>query len=220
MLTTIVTVHFDKFSSDYSGRQKLNLPVMVDNWTKQMSTLHTLLRHHSTQPELATQDRKHSVLGTKDAAYLGDFVGENAKKQHQYYNTASNFSKSVNTIIDQMETDISTIRNQLDTCQSPPSSRYNNFTLTKSSPKKKAPFPTLNNTAVTVDNKQLLPFINEEDVIVNIRRSVRDTIRKPKTLKLQEIPNPTQYMMQTPSLPSPVAPKENIKLSFLERIYQ
>lgn len=205
---------------------------MVDNWTKQMSTLHTLLRHHSTQPELSTaQEKKHSVLGVKDASYLSNFVGEHVKKQHQHYNTASNFSKSVDSTINQMETDITTLRCQLDTIhQSPPlSGRFNNLNLIKSSPKKQqAPFPTLNTTVE--QEQQILPVINEEDVIVNIRQSVRDSIRRPKTKEVvnssettsipQQVPNPTQYMMQTASLPSPVSPKENIKLSFLESASQ
>ncbi|KAG2391773.1 hypothetical protein C9374_013258 [Naegleria lovaniensis] len=181
-------VHFEKFVNNYHGKSKLNLPLMVDNWTKQLFTLHTLIRHHSTQHTEQVIDKKKqamSVLGQKDAANLGNYLENESKKQQQYLNAVTSFSKETNQIVDTMETDILKMRKQLDSSSimTSPKSRFNKFSLTQSTPKKSTQKYTQvlqpnNDDALMEDD--IFPVIDEEQAIQQIRKSVREVVEKPQ----------------------------------------
>ena len=108
------SIHFDKFVSNYGGRNKLNLPLMVDNWTKQLSTLQTLMKHHTIQSDITTKDTTMSAIGQRDAPALIRTLDEESKKQQQYLNSTSKFSKEVSNLVNKMETNIEKVRKQID----------------------------------------------------------------------------------------------------------
>nr|CAG4708665.1 unnamed protein product [Naegleria fowleri] len=181
------SVHFEKFVNSYNGKPKLNLPLMVENWTKQLSTLQTLIRHHSTQQAVEqvmgkTTHSTLSVLGQKDASILENYLQEESKKQQQYLNSLTTFSKETNQIVETMETDILKMRKQLDTssCVASPksSSRFNKFSLIQSTPKKKTVQLVENNEDVSMKDDDIFPIIDEEKVIQHIRKSVREVVQQ------------------------------------------
>ncbi|KAL9645565.1 hypothetical protein ABK040_000628 [Willaertia magna] len=134
-------VNFDKFMTEYpNNKYKLNIPSMIENWTKQLTTLHTLIRHNSLQNETIDESKgQFSILGQKDSNFVGNYVQHESAKQHNYLNSISQFTNEVDQLISEMDSNISNIQQDIlgsPNFKSPISRRFagQRLELTKSTP--------------------------------------------------------------------------------------